>query len=408
MTGRRENAWVMGALLACALLLGLAGPARAQMGMPDARSMSGMPRPVDDLPNGSVVVLVVKGQITDALKGQAVELRAGVTTRTAKSDDTGHALFSGLPPGTAVRLSTVIDGQTVQSEMFSLPDHGGVRLILAAGASSGGGAAGVPAAPGTVTFGGQSRMILEFDDDAVQVYFLLEAVNNSTAPVNPTMPLVIDMPHGATDTTILEGSSPQAVASGSRVTIAGPFAPGATSVQLACRLPVTSANLSFTTKLPAQFDALAVMVQKVGAVQVRSNQLTDQREGTSDNRTYIMAMGPPLAAGAPLTLELSGLPHRSATPTHIALGLAVLLLGGGAWAAARSGAKQAAESARRELEARRERVFGDVVRLEQQSRGGRVNPDQYSARRAELMGQLERIYGELDTAGGQGEEGQTA
>jgi hypothetical protein len=378
------------------------------MGMPDARGMSGIPRPVDDLPDGSVVVLVVRGQITNALKGQTVELRAGETTRTAKSDDMGHAQFNGLPPGAAARASTVIDGQTVQSEVFSLPDHGGVRLILAAGATSGGGVAVAPAVAGTVTFGGQSRIILEIDDDAVQVYFLLEVVNNSATPVNPKVPLVIDMPVGATDTTILEGSSPQAVASGSRITIAGSFAPGATSVQLACRLPVTSADLSFTEKLPAQFDALAVMVQKVGSVRVRSNQLTNQREVTSDNRAYIMAMGPPLAAGAPFSLDLSGLPHRSATPTHIALGLAVLLLGSGAWAAARPGARRGAETARRDLEARRERAFGDFVRLEQQSRAGRVNPDQYRARRDELMGQLERIYGELDTAGGQGEEGQTA
>jgi hypothetical protein len=408
MTGRAKQAWVMGALLACAVVLGIAGPARAQMGMPDARSMSGIPRPVDDLPDGSVVVLVVRGQITDALKGQIVELRAGETTRTAKSDDTGHAQFNGLTPGTAVRASTVIDGQAVQSEVFSLPDHGGVRLILAAGAASGGGAAGAPAVAGTVTFGGQSRMILEIDDDAVQVYFLLEVVNNSATPVSPKVPLVIDMPVGATDTTILEGSSPQASARGSRVTIAGPFAPGATGVQLACRLPVTSARLSFTEVLPAQFDALVVMVQKVGSVQVRSNQLANQRDVTSEGRTYIMAMGPPLAAGAPFSLDLSGLPYRSATPTRIALALAVLLLGGGAWAAARSGASRGADTARRELEARRERVFGEFVRLEQQSRAGRVNPDQYREHRDEMMGQLERIYGELDTAGGQGEEGQTA
>jgi hypothetical protein len=408
MRARKLIGAVAGALVFLILLLGRADPSRAQMGMPDARSMSGVPRPVDDLPAGSVVVLVVKGQITDPLKGQAVELRVGETSRTAKTDDTGHAQFSGLPPGTPVRAVTVIDGQPVQSELFPVPQSGGIRLILAAGATPGAGAPAEPAAPGTVTFGGQSRIILEFDDDALQVYYLLDIVNNSGAPVNPVTPLVIDMPAGATDTTILDGSSPQATARGPRVTIAGPFARGATSVQLACRLPVTSAHMAFSQKLPARFDALAVMIQKVGTLQVRSNQLTGQREVPSDNRTYIMAAGPSLAAGAPLSLDLDGLPYRSSTPTQVALALAVLLIAGGAWAAARSGAKRAAEAARGDLEGRRERVFSEIVRLENQSRGGRVNPDQYRARRAELMGQLERIYGELDTAGGQGEEGQIA
>jgi hypothetical protein len=389
------------------VMLALSVPATAQMGMPDARSMSGIPRQVDDLPVGTVAVLVVKGDITNPLKGHPVELHVGETRRTAKTDDTGHAQFGGLAPGATVRAIATIDGEVVQSQVFSLPDRGGVRLVLAGtGTAAAGADASAPPIAGSVTFGGESRIIVEFDEDALQVYYLLDVVNTARAPVNPPSPLVIDMPAGATDTTVLEGSSPQAVVKGARATISGPFAPGTTSVQLACRLPVTGSRLSFSQKLPATFEQLAVMVQKVGELRVQSKQLADLREMPAEGRTYVAAVGPSLAAGSPFTLDLTGLPHRSTMPTFIALVLAVLVLAAGAWGAIGRGTK--AGAGRRELEGRREEVFGAIVRLEAQSQDGRIGPDQYRARRLELMAQLERIYGELDTAGGQGEEGQIA
>src|SRR4029077_20315686 len=50
---------------------------RAQFQMPDPKQMSGIPRPVGDLPDGSITVLVVRGSVTNGLPGQTVELRVG-------------------------------------------------------------------------------------------------------------------------------------------------------------------------------------------------------------------------------------------------------------------------------------------------------------------------------------------
>jgi len=52
---------------------------------------------------------------------------------------------------------------------------------------------------------------------------------------------------------------------------------------------------------------------------------------------------------------------------------------------------------RRELESTRERLFGELARLEQAARSGRGDPGASAERRAALMADLERVYAELDT-----------
>ncbi len=69
----------------------------------------------------------------------------------------------------------------------------------------------------------------------------------------------------------------------------------------------------------------------------------------------------------------------------------------GVWATSRpddDAANRAAE--RKRLIARREKFFQDLVRLEHDQRGGRVDDRRYAARREELVAGLEHIYGALD------------
>jgi hypothetical protein len=229
-------------------------------------------------------------------------------------------------------------------------------------------------------------------------------MNTAATPVLPPTPLVIEMPPGAEDTTVLDGSSPQAAVKGPQVTISGPFPPGRTIVQMAYRLPVSGPRLDISQSFPAPLDAVALMVQKVGDVGVDSTQLTNQREVPAEGRTFIAAMGPRLAAGTPLAMELKGLPHRSTVPKMAALVAALLILALGAWGAFRRG--DSASAARRELGQRLEHIFADMIRLEVQARAGQLDATRYQARRSDLMGELERIYGELDTpAAGRDDEG---
>ena len=55
---------------------------------------------------------------------------------------------------------------------------------------------------------------------------------------------------------------------------------------------------------------------------------------------------------------------------------------------------QAAE--RKRLIARREKLFDELVRLEQDRRSGRGDERRYAARREELVAALEQVYGALD------------
>lgn len=385
----------------------LAGSASAQpmmpgggqsSGMPDARMMSGIPMPMPDLADGTVSVRVVRGEISNTLPGQQVELFVEGSPRTAKTDDTGRAQFTGLTPGTSLKAVATVGSERIESQPFTMPEKGGVRLLLAAG--GGAGSPGEPAKPavaGTVTFGGETRVVVEFDDDTMSVFYLLDVVNNGSAPVNPQTPLVFDLPADAASATVMQGSSPQMTVKGRRVSFAGPFNPGRTTAQLAYNLTATGAERIIEQRFPAALDMVSVAVQQAGAVQMKSAQLPQQQAVPADGRVYLVGNGPSLPANRPLTLELSGLPHHPSWPRNVALALAVIILAGGLWTAL-GRSRDGAGGRRRELEARRERLFADLLSLEQEKRAGRIDAGAFARLRGEILVALERVYGELDGA----------
>jgi hypothetical protein len=384
-------------LLALALL---AAPASAQM--PDVSQMSGAPLPTADLPDRTVSVRVVRGGLDQNVAGQPVELHAGHaagSTFHAVTDDTGRAQFSDLPAGRTVHVVTTIDGQQIQSQDFAVPATGGVRVILvgpggAAGAASA--ASSLPAEPGTVAIGGQSRFVVELAEQALEMYYLLEIVNAEGAPV-ATEPLVFELPVGARAVTLLDGTSPQAVAEGARITVRGPFQPGRTTVNLAYQLPYEAGRYSFSQRLPATLSHTSIVVRKVGAMEFHSPQVQGHRDMPVEGQTYIIGNGPGLPAGSAIEFQLAGLPHHSGLPRLAALVLAALVLGVGVWLAAAPGASVAAMV--QQLESRREQLLGELVTLETQHAHGRIAEPRYARRREELIGHLERVYADLEEAG---------
>src|ERR1043166_8497921 len=79
---------------------------RGQFQMPDPKQMSGIPRPVTDLPDGSISVRVIRGDLSNNIKNQTVELRVGGKVQTVKTDDNGRAQFDKVTPGATVKAST--------------------------------------------------------------------------------------------------------------------------------------------------------------------------------------------------------------------------------------------------------------------------------------------------------------
>jgi hypothetical protein len=377
-------------------------PASAQLQMPDPRQMAGIPRPVTDLPAGHVSVRLIRGQLANNIPGHPVEMHAGgKPVSTVKTDENGRAEFSGVTPGTPVRAVATVDGERLESQEFPWPGDSGIRLMLVA--TPKGSDAPPPvfqARPGNVVLGDQTRVIIDHADDGLQVYYLLDIRNNATTPVDPPSAVVVNMPSRAASATVLAGA-PQAVSLGDHVTITGPFAPGQTEVQIAYRLPVTSGDETFEQTLPLSVPGIAVLMRKVGNISLSSPQLPQVQERAIQGDTYILAQGPSIPAGAPLAITVSGLPHHSPWPRRIALTLAVVMLGVGFWAASRRPSPGSNAARIKQLSGKREKIYNELVRLEQQRRAGSVDAAKYAERRPALMAQLERVYRDLDTEGGQ-------
>jgi hypothetical protein len=371
----------------------------AQFQMPDPRQMSGIPRPVDDLPDGSVSVRLIRGQLTNNIANHLVELHVGGKVLKATTNEEGRAQFDKLAAGASVKASVDVDGEHLESEEFPAPGRGGIRLMLVATDKSKA-ATNPDFAPiaGQVVLGRNSRLVMEPRDEAVELYYLLEIINNGRAPVTLNGPFTFSMPTGAAGCALLEGSSPLASVNGPRVTVKEPFPPGGTPVQIGCELPVTDGSLDLTQRFPSTAEALSVIVKKVGSTKLASAQLTNQQEIAADGETYITAAGPAVAAGQPISLSLQDLPRHSPVPRRVALWLAAAFVLAGIWASTRTPRDADARAVeRKRLVTERSRLFDDLVRLERDYRNGRVDERGYATRREQLIASLERVYGALDS-----------
>jgi hypothetical protein len=400
---------------AVCLVLVLTSLAHAQM--PDPRAMHGQAIPAGELPAGSVTVRVVRQALGNNVAGATVELHGAGPVRTAVTAADGRAQFSGVPPGGAVHAIAVVDGERLESSAFEVPRAGGVRTILVAGLGLGSAGSTTPpasapsaappttAAPGELTFGNNTRLAIEFQDDTITVFYLLELVNPG-ASVTLEAPLVFALPEEATGATKLEGGSPIVTVAGNEVSIAGIVPPGVTAAPVAYRIEQWDARHTIAQRFPLPIAQLAIGVQRLPGLEVESAQATSVREASLSGQAFLIATGPRLAAQAPLQLTLSGLPHRSRLPRTIAFGLAALVAVFGVYLSMNRSADRAA-ARRRVLETRRRKGLAALASLEADRAAGRVAGTDYADRRAGLLADLERVYGELDALerppdGGQG------
>jgi len=392
-------------LFATVALLAVAAVGFAQMGMPDARQMSGMPLPVGDMTPGTVTVRVVRGNVANVIPGQKVDLTVGGETRTAQTDASGHASFENLKIGATVKARTVVAGQTLDSQEFQVPGQGGIRLMLVATdpdaakqAEEAARQAGAAAQPGTVTLGSQSRIHVELGEEAADVYYLLDIINAGKAPVQPPTAFELQLPEASTSSTVLEGSSPNATAAGRKVTVRGPFAPGPTVAQVAFRLPYSGSGLQFDQAFPAAFEQPVITItKKLPGVSLVSSTFHEARDVPNEGQVLLLAHAQATPANTPLDVRIEGVPSHARWPRYLALVVAGAVLLAGAYGAV-TGPRRAAEksAAARQLETRREKLLSELAALERRRLSGSVSESQYSRRRAEIVEALERVYGDLD------------
>jgi len=388
-------------LLVTGFWLLLPSAASAQVNMPDPSAIAGTPLPAPELPDRTVTVRVVRERMGNNIAGQVVTLKVGTETRTGTTDAQGRAQFDGLSAGASVQATTTVDGETLTSQEFPVPAQGGVRVALISGIAAAAAkekseaeaAAKMPARPGIVEIGPESRIIIEYQDDNLTVFYLLEVVNNARTPIDIGGPLLIRLPTGAAGASIMQGSSTHASAKGDMLTITGPFPPGKTVAQVGFSLPQAGANYTMRQTWPAALAQVFVGMEKIGNMQIASPQLTDVSEMNSDGQPFVVAKGGRVNAGDTLVLNLTGLPAHSNTPRNAALLAAVVTFALGAWFAFSPAKARAAVDTK--LQARREKLMNEVVALERKRRT-RPLSEADEARRQRITAELERVIAELD------------
>jgi hypothetical protein len=355
------------------------------------------------LPNATVSVRVVRERMGNNVAGQEVTLNVGSTPRRAKTDEQGRAEFTGIPPGTIVQATTTVDGEALTSQQFSVPGKGGVRVALIAGIATAAArekaaaeaAAREPARPGVVEIGPESRIVIEFQDDVLTMFYLLDILNNARTPIDVGGPLLIELPTGAAGATMLQGSSPNASVRGDMLTITGPFPPGKTVAQVGSSLPQARDTLTLRQTFPAAMAQVFVGVEKIGGVQMSSPQLTDTREMTTEQgAVFIMGTGGRINAGQELVINLSGIPAHSNTARNVVLALVVLIFVAGGWLAFTPASTSAPQADR--LRARREKLLNEVVTLERKRRQRPLSAAEHG-KLQKTTAELERVIAELDS-----------
>ena len=369
--------------------------------MPDPSQINGRGFPVPELKDGTVTVRVVREAIGNDAPGQQVRVTVGGTTKTATTDQEGRAEFTGLPAGEA-RAEALVDGETLQSQPFAVPTSGGLRIILVAGLAKAAerkkqeeaAALAAPAIKGVVSLGSDSRIVMEFNNDTLFAFYLLDIVNTARTRVDIGGPLRIELPREASGTRIREGSSSAAEIDGTHLTVNGPFAPGTTSVQVEFSLRFTNATYTVVQPFPIPLPRTTVAVEKVGSLALSSPQFSSVGEVPTENGVYLLGQGAAVQPGTPLTFTLTNLAVHSRTARYMALGLALVVVGIGVWLA--MSPKGPAAVDRKALTNRRDSLLAELAQLEAKRRDGAALPERAERRRLRILSELEQIYSELD------------
>jgi hypothetical protein len=326
---REWRLWVLVIVLAAAL------PVRAQM---DLSQAAGVPLPAADLPAGTVSVRVVRGSFANNLAGEPVIFVVDGQPRPALATDaSGRAQIQGVPQGARVGAVATVGDERLETQTTTVGATG-IRFVLVAGGS----APAPPAAavPGEVTFGPESRIVVDFSNELLNVYYVLQVVNAGPAPVDLGGPLVVDLPTEARSATMMERSTPQATASGARVTVRGPFPPGRTDVNVAFTLPFRGDTARIEQRWPVATEPISVIALQTGDLDLSSTQFASKQQAAQQGQPLVVGLTAPFGRSEVLTFEVTGLPHRPTWPRNVAFGLASVIAAAGLWVAFGPGSRR--------------------------------------------------------------------
>jgi hypothetical protein len=396
-------------LLVVCLLAIVTGAAGQDMPAPEM--MHGKPLPQSNLPDGTVTVRVARESVGNWLPGQTVRIQVDGRTESARTDEQGRAEFRRLPQDADLRAEATVDGEVLVSDPFRVPSRGGIRIALIAGIAQAAerrkkeeaAAAAAPPVKGTISLGGDTRIIAEFENDALFVFYQLDIVNTARAPVDIGGPFELTLPQRAAGATLLEGAPKTASIDGRYLEVQGPFAPGVTTVNVQFQLRYSGPELTIEQQFPVAVQQLPFFIERLGNLTVTSPQMRPDGDRAGANGSVFSALSASssLPAGSTVSLELQNLPAHSRLAANVAVGLALAVIGLGVWlslAARRTDLRTA-------LVSRRDGLLSRLEELEIKRRNGKMADERYLTRRQRLIAELEDVYHEIDLSGGRSQGG---
>jgi len=266
--------------------------------------------------------------------GAGCEVQSGVAA-TAETRADGGFDFTLPPPDSA--------GFTVY---FATADHLGVRYFgppLHSGDSPGAyriavyDTVEVAAPPSAIRLASRDVVLLPQSDGGWEVNEIVQLVNDEqhtfVAPLGtPTWEFRI--PAEAEAFEVGEGETPnsEVVRMGERVLLTAPVVPGARELFLRYRVPAGRKPLAYALPQAAENFTLFVR-QPAPTVAVQGLAVHDTV--SSDGEQFLRYAGRELAAGTTVQIESRGPRPSPVKPVHAAIAMVVVVLAGGAWAAAR-------------------------------------------------------------------------
>jgi hypothetical protein len=174
---------------------------------------------------------------------------------------------------------------------------------------------------------------VDYADERLNIYYAIQVVNAGPAPVDIGGPLIFALPKEARGAALMEGATPQAKASGSRVTVVGPFNPGTTDVNIAYELPYSGGTATLVQQWPADAQGFGAFALKTGSLDLVSPQLINKQSSVQQGQPLVMGLLPAMPTGQTVTLDITGLPHHAVWPRNVALTIAGIVVMAGLWAA---------------------------------------------------------------------------
>ena len=365
--------------------------------------VSGLAQRDLSLPRGTLEVTALD-ESGRPLAGKTIELgqvRAGqkveVTREVTKAD--GVARFVGIgvgKPNGEVGAAVVMQLGTLRlgTEAFGIPAEGGIKVELRVPART--------SNPSVITIGTGGRVILQLRDDALGFIETLPLENTSEKIFDPGPGGVeIRLPTEFINAEAAEGPHKIEIRKGIGVAVHGVIGPrrapstdpnhkSPDEVTFGFVLPLTGSSRDFEQRFPNGLGEFTFISDQLAGMTVDSAQITGQQERAVGAKKYWLMRGEPVPPGGTLRFTVRGLPAPDNTGRIVAAVLTLSLIAA-AFVFGRSGGsgqKQGEATERERLVQRREKLFTELVTLEDRDVGQRSG-------RGELVQKLESIYREL-------------